>query len=273
LRAAGRATVISWLLLGPALTLTGLLFAWPLAEAARAAAAGGGFNLAGMWTPAYRGDLLFTAGTALAATALALAAGFLLAVRLHGSRGLVAALIAGLALAPLLVPHLVAAYAVRLLLAPSGLLERGLLAGHGPDLVLAPVALVAALSWKFLPFAYLNARAARSAVPPELLEVAADCGAGAARRSTAVLMPLMAPGLAAGAVLVFVLAAAQFSITLVAYGGTQVTAVPMDVYFLAEGENLLGPAAALGLVYGALVVLASLAGDSLVRWRVRATAV
>lgn len=261
-----------WLLLGPALAFTGLLFVWPLIEAGRQAAANGGFDPSGLLVPAYRADLVFTAGTALAATALALAVGFLLAVRLHASRGPLAALVVGLALAPLLVPHLVAAYAVRLLLAPSGLLERGLLAGHGPDLVVGPVALVAALTWKFLPFAYLNARAARGAVAPEALEAAADCGAGPWRRARTVLLPLMAPGLTAGAVLVFVLAAAQFSVTLVAYGGTRVTAIPMDVYFLAEGEDRLGPAAALGLVYAGLVVLAALAGDALVRWRVRAVA-
>lgn len=258
------------LLLAPALLLVAVLFYWPLIEAARLAAASGGLGPPALWTGAYRRDLAFTAGTSLAATATAVLAGFLLATRLHGARGPAAVLMRGLALAPLLVPHLVTAYAVRLLLAPSGLLMRGLLGGHGPDLVAAPVALVAALAWKFLPFAYLNARAARGAVPSELMEAAADCGASTWRRAWSVLLPLMAPGLLAGGVLVLVLAAAQFSITLVAYSGTRTTAIPMDVYFLAEGEGELGPAAALGLAYAVLVVAASLLGESLVRWRARA---
>ncbi len=254
-----------WSLSLPALALTGVAFAWPLVEVGRLAAAK--VDVGRLWTSGYREDLVFTLLTSLAAAATATVIGFLLAVRLHGTSGPGQAVVTGLALAPLLVPHLVAAYAVRLLLSPAGPLARGLLGGHAPDLVASPISLVAALVWKFLPFAFLNAWAARATVSPELLEAAADGGASFLRRGLEILLPLMAPGLMAGGLLVFVLAAAQFSITIVAYSGTSITTIPMDVYFLAEGEGDLATGAALGVAYAALVVALSVAGQVLIRRR------
>jgi ABC-type Fe3+ transport system permease subunit len=240
-------------------------FIWPLLETAR---------LVGTDTeaarrivaPAYARDLWFTVWTSLFAAALAVAVGFWLATVSHGRRGL-AAVATTVALIPLLVPHLIAAYSVRLLLAPSGPPIRAVFGTGGPDLITGPTGLLVALVWKFLPYAYLNARAARSAVPDELLQAASDLGADRWRRGRTILLPLMAPGLLAGGILVAVLAAAQFTITLVVYGGRRITTVPMDV-FLLTGQNRRAEAAALGLGYALLTVTAFVVGDRAVRRRV-----
>jgi ABC-type Fe3+ transport system permease subunit len=256
-------------LLVPAAALTGCFLVWPLVRAGQLAGSPGSAAHQ-LWVPTYARDLWFTLTTAVFAAAVAMTVGFILAVRLHGSSGYGSTVIVALVLLPLLVPHLVAAYAIRLLLDQSGPLIRGLFHGGGPNLVVSPVALVFALVWKFLPFAYLNARAARDAVPPELLDAASDLGSSLARRARSILLPLMLPGLLAGGVLVFVMAAAQFSLTLVAYGGLHTTTIPMDVFFLSQGENEPALAAALGVAFAAFIVVVSVAGEGLVRWRTRA---
>lgn len=258
-------------MLAPAVLLIGLLFIWPLYAALQIALSASQGPIEDISTPAYRGDLVFTLGTSALAAVLAVLLGFVLAIRLHGKRGPYTAVVVGVVLIPLLVPHLVAAYAVQLLLGPSGPLMRGLLGTDAPDLIATPVALVVALVWKFLPFAYLNARSARDAVPPELLDAASDLGSSLFRRATRVLLPLMAPGLLAGGVLVFIMSASQFSLTLVAYSGTQTTTIPMDVFFLTQGQNQLRTGTAIGLAFAALVVVISITGESLVRWRSNAT--
>ena len=259
----------SYGLLVPAAALTAGFLVWPLVRAGQLAGSPGS-AVHQLWVPTYARDLTFTLTTSVFAAVAAMAVGFVLAIRLHGASGRGTAVIVTLVLLPLLVPHLVAAYAIRLLLDQSGPLIRALFHGGGPNLVASPVALVFALVWKFLPFAYLNARAARDAIPPELLEAASDLGSSVARRARTILLPLMLPGLLAGGVLVFVLSAAQFSLTLIAYSGLRTTTIPMDVFFLSQGENEPALASALGVAFAAFIVVVSVAGEGLVRWRTRA---
>ena len=258
-------------LLAPTVLLIGIFFIWPLYAALQIAVSANQGPMSDIWTPAYQGDLVFTLETSALAAVLAVLVGLVLALRLHGRGGPYTAVAVGIVLLPLLVPHLVAAYAIRLLLGSSGPLLRGLFGSRAPDLIVTPVALVVALVWKFLPFAYLTARAARDAIAPELLDAAADLGSSSVHRARRILVPLMSPGLIAGGVLVFILSASQFSLTLVAYSGTRTTTIPMDVFFLAEGQFQLRTGAAIGLAFAALVVILSVTGEGIVRWRARAT--
>jgi iron(III) transport system permease protein len=74
--------------------------------------------------------------------------------------------------------------------------------------------LVAGYAVLFLPLAVGAVRTAVAAVPPELEEVSRSLGRGRAATTAAVTLPLAAPGLAAGAALVFLTIAKELPITL-----------------------------------------------------------
>lgn len=209
-------------------------------------------------SPGYRADLVFTLWTAALAvfgcmllglpSALALRAGG------RGSRALYVAV-----LTPLLVPHLIAAYALRLTLSPHGplatvLVDRWHLLSAFPQFVNQWTGLVVALVWKFFPVMTLTLLSGLESIPDSVYDAARDLGAGALRRLGEITIPLLIPGLLAGSVLVFIMAASQFSVTLVIYGAGKLTTIPVDIYILTFGQNQYSYASALGLVLTAVTL-------------------
>ncbi len=150
--------------------------------------------------------LRLSVGLAAASTALAVSGGLALALLVSTSRAGGRVLRAAAA-ATVPVPHVVAAAAVGLLLADSGLLARvvGAAPGAFPPLVAGPwwAAVVAELAWKESAFVALVVLAALAAHERELDEAAAVLGAGPWQRLRRVALPLAAPATVAAGGIVF----------------------------------------------------------------------
>jgi spermidine/putrescine transport system permease protein len=123
------------------------------------------------------------------------------------------------ALAAVVAPSFVN-FAVRLF-AWQGLLGASgpVAAATGSTLLFRPPAVVIGMVGAYVPIYVLAAHAALSRVDTALIEAAADLGADPATRTRRVVLPLAAPGLVTGAVLVGVLAVGEFIVPAVLGGG------------------------------------------------------
>jgi len=122
-----------------------------------------------------------------------------------------------LVMIPFWTSFLVRTYAWITILKQEGLLN-GLLRllpfGLGPlDLLYTPTAVVIGLVYAYLPFMILPIYTSAEKLPGDLIEAAHDLGAGPLRVFSKVIIPLTAPGIAAGTLLVFVPAIGMFAIT------------------------------------------------------------
>jgi putrescine transport system permease protein len=111
---------------------------------------------------------------------------------------------------------LIRVYAWIAILQPTGLLNRAL---HALGLIDAPILLinnnfsvVLGLVYAYLPFMILPLYGSLSQLDENLVEAAADLGARPARVFREVVLPLSLPGVAAGALLVFIPAIGEFVI-------------------------------------------------------------
>jgi putrescine transport system permease protein len=117
---------------------------------------------------------------------------------------------------PFWTSFLIRVYAWIALLQPSGLVNRLLLA---TGLIEAPISLlyngfsvVLGLVYSYLPFMILPLYGSLSRLDESLVEAAADLGARPWRVMAGVILPLTLPGIAAGALLVFIPAVGEFVI-------------------------------------------------------------
>jgi putative spermidine/putrescine transport system permease protein len=168
-------------------------------------------------TAVWRG-LLWTLGTAAAATLLATAGAVLLAVTFRGT-GAGDRAAHALAVLPMAVPHLVAAAVFVLLLGQSGFVARAL---HAAGLADTPAAMpplvydrwgigfVLALAWKELPFLALLAFSVLATRGPDLEETARSLGAGPRDVFQRVTWPILWRGLLPGIVAVFAFVAGSY---------------------------------------------------------------
>ena len=173
----------------------GLVHAWTLANYARAI------------DPLYLWVLARSFGLALATTLLCLAAAwpvaYWLGVRVPARRR--NALLV-LVVLPFWTSFLVRMYAWMFLLRQEGLVNQGLaLVGVPPlPLLYNDFAVMLGQVYGELPFMILPLYASLEKLDRTLLEAAADLGAGPSRRLWRVTLPLAAPGIAAGCLLVFI---------------------------------------------------------------------
>ncbi len=218
---------------------------------------------------AVRDGLVVSLGLATASTALAVVVGLGLALVAATSRRGGALLRAAAALT-VPVPHLVAAAAVGLLLADSGLVARALGTPPGafPPLVAGPwwVAVVAEHAWKESAFVALVVLAALAAHERELDEAAAVLGAGPWQRLRRVALPLAAPATtaAAGVTFAYVLGAYEVAWLL---GRTYPEPLPVLAHRLATDVDLArrDEALAVAALTSALAVVALLLTVALLR--------
>jgi spermidine/putrescine transport system permease protein len=120
----------------------------------------------------------------------------------------------GAIVAPLFVTYLVRTLAWLNILADEGPVVGALRTIHvlGPDgrLLATSVAVVAGITYNFLPFMALPIYVSLELVDPRLLEAAKDLYASPARAFWKVTLPLSAPGIVAGTLLTFIPAAGDF---------------------------------------------------------------
>jgi iron(III) transport system permease protein len=212
-----------------ALAFFAVFFLWPVLQILR----GGFLDADGRLTFAFLFQLLrsplYLAGLgnsfllAVAATALALAIALPLALVADRYRYPAKGLLASLILVPMILPPFVGAIGIRQIFGQYGALNALLIAldlrpaGWAFDWLAAGrfwgVVLVEALS--LYPIIYLNATAALANVDPAMEEAAENLGCRGARRFRRITLPLIKPGLFAGATIVFIWTFTELGVPLV----------------------------------------------------------
>lgn len=218
------------LLLAPALTVVGVFFVAGVGQAVAQSFGyqpflpGWHWSLSGWHAlaadPSVHASLWLTVRVAGLSTILAAVLGTALALALHRlGRGHRWA--SGLAQVNLAVPHLVGALCMLLLLGQAGLLSR---LTHALGLTGTPAAfpaltadrfgigIIAEYVWKETPFIAVLALTALGRGADELAAAARVLGAGPRQRLAHVTLPLLAPAITAGSVLVFAFAAGSYEV-------------------------------------------------------------
>jgi iron(III) transport system permease protein len=203
---------------------------------------------------AFRNSLLFSATAALVCTALALGIAYALSRDMHRLRGAVETLFE----LPYVLPGVVLALAAILLLLKPLPLVGVSLYGTGAIIVLAYVS-------RFLPLSLKPVSASLDQFDRSIEEAAALCGAGRLQSLRYVVLPAVAPGAAAGALMVFLIAFNELTVSALLWSrGTETVGV---VLFSLEEAGLASTAAAVGIastvVVGAVMGVLHLLGRRL----------
>lgn len=200
---------------------------------------------------------LLTVSLALAATAIMLPVGLLLAWILARGRFPGRVLLETLVSLPLVMPPVATGLLLLMLLAPRGPIG-GALANAGIDVVFTRKAVVIAMAVMGLPLLVRTARAGFEQVDHRYESVAATLGARPLRVFLTVTLPLAMPAVAAGAVLSFARAIGEFGATMMVAGSIpgSTRTLAVAIYSFAEtgrdteAAQLVGVSAA--LAFGAL---------------------
>lgn len=200
----------AWALFAVLALLLGTLFLLPVGQVIL-----GGFRVHGEWTgrylagvfrnPIYAEGLLNSFALAAGTTALAVGIALPLAWLAHRFSFRGRALLTSVVLVPLILPPFVGAIGLAQMLGPYGAINA--LFGLGPVDWLGRsryfgVVLLQALA--LYPIIYLNVAAALANVDPAMEEAAANLGCPGGRAFRRITLPLIMPGLFAGATLVFI---------------------------------------------------------------------
>ncbi|GAA3754693.1 ABC transporter permease [Micromonospora maritima] len=202
--------------------------------------------------------------TASAATLLCVALGVPLAwllarVRFPGRR-----LVRALVTVPLVLPPVVGGVALLLVFGRRGLLGSWLDDAFGVTLPFTTAGVVLAEAFVAMPFLVIAVEGALRAADPRYEEAAATLGAGRWTTFTRVTLPLVAPGVAAGAVLCWARALGEFGATITFAGNYpgRTQTMPLAVYLALETD----PQAAIVLSLILLVVSVAILAGLRDRW-------
>ena len=146
-----------------------------------------------------------------------------------------------LVMVPFWTSFLIRTYAWITILSKDGLLNSLLVSAgifsHSAEILYTPFAIVLGLVYNFLPFMILPIYTSVEKLDNALIEAAYDLGAGPVRAFSQVIIPLTRPGIAAGAMLVFVPSIAMFAITTLMGGGTNPTIGEVIFKQFTSGRN------------------------------------
>lgn len=139
---------------------------------------------------------------------------------------------------PLVLPPVVGGVALLLVFGRRGLLGGWLDATFGITLPFTTAGVVLAEAFVAMPFLVIAVEGALRAADPRYEEAAATLGAGRWTTFTRVTLPLVAPGLAAGAVLCWARALGEFGATITFAGNYpgRTQTMPLAVYLALETD-------------------------------------
>lgn len=218
-------------------------------------------NFARLWDPLYGEILWRSVWVALVSTAICLAIAFPLALFIARS-GPRKNLYLSLVILPFWTSFLIRMYAWMFLLRDTGLINTVLEALH---LIRQPLpmlynsgAVILGLVYGFLPFMVLPLYATLERLDPSLAEAAADLGARPWQTLWRVTVPLCAPGIRAGSILVFVPCLGTY-ITSDLLGGSKTILIGNLVQnqFTSARDWPFGAAASVALMAVAMLLLLS----------------
>jgi molybdate transport system permease protein len=190
--------------------------------------------------------------SATAATAVSLVLGVPLAWVLARSGWKARPLLRALVTVPLVLPPVVGGVALFLVLGRQGIVGRWLFEATGLSIPFTTVAVILAETFVAMPFLVISVEGALRAADARYEDAAATLGADRWTTFRRVTLPLVAPGVAAGAVLCWARALGEFGATITFAGnfpGTTQT-MPLAVYLALQQD----PEAAIVLSLVLLVV-------------------
>ncbi|RBY96941.1 molybdate ABC transporter permease subunit [Blastococcus sp. TF02-8] len=176
--------------------------------------------------------------SATLATLLSLLLGVPLAWVLARSRARGRAVLRALVTVPLVLPPVVGGVALFLVLGRQGIVGSWLDDAFGITIPFTTTAVVIAETFVAMPFLVISVEGALRAADARFEEVAATLGAGRWTTFRRVTLPLVAPGIAAGAVLCWARALGEFGATITFAGnfpGTTQT-MPLAVYLALQRD-------------------------------------
>ncbi|WP_458098125.1 ABC transporter permease [Roseomonas sp. WA12] len=239
---AGQRGWVGWILLALPTAYFLAIVAWPLASLvrmgfsrpARGRVFGEGFSLDNYIQALTDGLYLETLGTTLRigilSSLLALLLGFPLALFIRRARPVTRSLLIFVTIAPILISVVVRAYGWMVLLANRGLVNSLLMKVGLIDrplrLIFNETGIVIGTAHVLLPFMVLAVLGSLQTIDGVLDDAASSLGASPWRTMRDIVLPLALPGIAAGTVLVFVLAVTSF-VTPVLLGGGLVLTLPV----------------------------------------------
>ncbi|MFJ6904766.1 ABC transporter permease [Streptomyces griseoluteus] len=198
--------------------------------------------------------------SATAATAVALVLGvplaWLLARAEFPGRGLVRALVT----LPLVLPPVVGGVALLLALGRNGVVGQWLDAWFGITLPFTTAGVVIAEAFVAMPFLVISVEGTLRAADPRYEEAATTLGASRFTAFRRVTLPLIAPGIAAGAVLAWARALGEFGATITFAGNFpgRTQTMPLAVYLALQNDPEAAIALSLILLAVSVAVLAGL---------------
>lgn len=198
--------------------------------------------------------------TATAATVICLVFGvpiaWLLARVDFPGRGLVRALVT----VPLVLPPVVGGVALLLVFGRGGLIGSWMEDAFGIGLPFTTAGVVVAMAFVAMPFLVVSVEGALRGADERYEEAAATLGAGRWTTFTRVTLPLIAPGIAAGAVLSWARALGEFGATITFAGNFpgRTQTMPLAVYLALETDLEAAIVLSLILLAVSVIVLAGL---------------
>lgn len=213
--------------------------------------------------------LRLSLGTSLAATGASLLLGVPLALLLARSRALGGAWARTLVMLPLVLPPVVGGVALLAAFGRRGLVGQVLYEAFGSQIPFTTTAVVIAETFVAMPFLVITVAGALRTSDRRLEQAAATLGARPWTVFRRVTLPVIAPSIAAGAVLCWARALGEFGATLTFAGsfpGTTRT-LPLAVYAALDVDRAEAIALSVLLLLVSVVVLLSLRGSLLLGLR------
>ena len=161
---------------------------------------------------------------------------------------------------PLVLPPVVGGVALLLVFGRRGLIGEWLDSAFGITLPFTTAGVVLAEAFVAMPFLIISVEGALRGADARYEEAAATLGAGRWTTFTRVTLPLVAPGVAAGAVLCWARALGEFGATITFAGNFpgRTQTMPLAVYLALETDLEAAIVLSLLLLFVSVVVLASL---------------
>ncbi|MFD5560157.1 ABC transporter permease [Kitasatospora griseola] len=161
---------------------------------------------------------------------------------------------------PLVLPPVVGGVALLLVLGRAGIVGRWLDAATGITLPFTTAGVVVAETFVAMPFLVISVEGALRAADPRYEEAAATLGASRLTAFRRVTLPLVAPGIGAGAVLAWARALGEFGATITFAGNFpgRTQTMPLAVYLAMESDPQAAIALSLVLLTVSIAVLAGL---------------
>ncbi|MER8182205.1 ABC transporter permease [Kitasatospora sp. NPDC094015] len=161
---------------------------------------------------------------------------------------------------PLVLPPVVGGVALLLVLGRNGIVGRWLDSAFGLTLPFTTTGVVIAEAFVAMPFLVISVEGALRAADPRYEEAAATLGASRLTAFRRVTLPLIAPGIGAGAVLAWARALGEFGATITFAGNFpgRTQTMPLAVYLAMERDPEAAIALSLVLLAVSVAVLAGL---------------